>query len=453
VARELSPFDFARAALERIERLDRNLRAFLTVDPDQVLDQARRAEIAAQDPERCGPLFGVPVSIKDSISTAGLRTTWGSLIYRDTVPCVDDACVARLRAAGAIILGKTNVPEFQMLGRTANRLLGESRNPWDSSRTAGGSSGGSAASVAAGLNALSLGGDDGGSVRLPAAICGLVGYLPTAGRVPRLVRPHGQGYVGWPFQNMGPLARDVGDAALMTELISGFAPADPFGRRDRLELPTRACGAAPAATAAWLTFPEGAANPAVLGAARRFAEGLAEIGLHLAEDAPPFALQHDPALMLGFIGGFLREIITDPAKRALVTPFTESMIAAYELNPPTRDAEAAAYAGHAADLRQVESLLERHDLLLCPTFADLAPVFGDGFDPPIPTMRWAAATAPFNAFGLPAISLPCGFVEGLPIGLQLVGRRGADRLLFETALAIEAHWPWAGRRPLLAEAP
>ena len=224
--RELSPVAVVRAFLDRIAAVDGELGAYCTVTAEQALDEARAAEAALAGGAPTGPLHGVPVSIKDLVFTRGVRTTRGSAIYADLVPDEDAPVVERLRAAGAISLGKTNTPEFGWKGLTDNRLFPPTRNPWDRTRTAGGSSGGAAAAVAAGLGPIGIGSDGGGSVRIPGSFCGVVGLKPSFGRIPYYPASAAE-----TLSHMGPLTRTVADAALALDVLAG--PDE----RDRLTLP------------------------------------------------------------------------------------------------------------------------------------------------------------------------------------------------------------------------
>jgi len=226
--RALSPVEIVRAVLERIERVNGHLNGYVAVHAERALDEARAAERAVMVGESFGPLHGVPVSIKDNLWTAGERVTYGSRLLADFVATEDAPSVAGLRAAGAIFVGRTNLPEFAWRGSTDNRLFGESRNPWDLSRTPGGSTGGGAAAVAAGLAPLALGSDGAGSIRIPASFCGLVGLKPTFGRVPMYPAAGGNELVA----HVCPLARTVRDTALMMNAIARRDPRDPFALPD-----------------------------------------------------------------------------------------------------------------------------------------------------------------------------------------------------------------------------
>jgi len=226
--RALSPVEITRAVLERIDRLNTRLGAYVMVHAERALGEARAAERAVMAGEPLGPLHGVPISIKDNLWTAGERVTYGSRLLAGFVAQEDAPSVAGLRAAGAIFVGRTNLPEFAWRGSTDNRLFGESRNPWDLTRTPGGSTGGGAAAVASGLGPLALGSDGAGSIRIPASFCGLVGFKPTFGRVPMYPAAGGNELVA----HVCPLARTVRDVALMLNAIAGHDRRDAFALPD-----------------------------------------------------------------------------------------------------------------------------------------------------------------------------------------------------------------------------
>ena len=228
--KQISPVEVTRTFLERIEHLDSQLNSYLTVLPEDALRAAKAAEEAVMLGKELGPLHGVPVSIKDLEMTSGVRTTSGSLLFEDRVPNVDSEVVRRILGAGAIMLGKTNTPELGLLGHTENRLGDHCRNPWDTSRTTGGSSGGAGAAIAAGLCTLASGSDGGGSIRIPASFCGIYGIKPTQGRVPRLVGA-AAAQVANQFSQSGPMSRTVRDSALLLQVLAGRHPGDPGSLR------------------------------------------------------------------------------------------------------------------------------------------------------------------------------------------------------------------------------
>lgn len=446
--RALSPLEFIDATLSRIERLDPAFHYFITIDRDAAIAQARLAEEALVSSERLGPLHGVPISVKDTIPTARLRTTFGSLLFHTLVPRKDAVAVARLRAAGAIIIGKTSTSEFALQGRTRNRLSPESINPWRAGLTAGGSSGGAAASVALGMTAVAIGGDDGGSIRLPAALCGVYGYCPSAGRVPRLAVPEEGGHLGQVYQNTGPLARDVGDAALVTRIMAGFHASDPFSLRSRMREDAE-FAPVEGLRALWLNFEGAAKNTAVIEQVRSAATRLAEIGIRVDD--------HESVMENGFetlgvgmrchLARYFKQIAAVPEQRAMLTPESLGWAELCASGSISIAEEAAAWRERAALADRYAALFKDYDMLLTPTFGDVAMPIPEGWEWPVPVVEWAAATYGVNGVGLAAASVPCGFVDGLPVGLQIIGPPGSDDLVLDVSHAIELRWPWIKERP------
>ncbi len=279
--RDLSPVEVTRVFLDRIAAYDRDLASYITVTADSALAEAAAAEREIAAGQYRGPLHGVPVSIKDLFYTAGVRTTAGSRILGDFVPTEDATVVARLRGAGAISLGKTNLEEFAFGATSVNPHYGACRNPWDRERIAGGSSGGSAAALAAGLCSVTLGTDSGGSIRQPAALCGVVGLKPTYGRVSR----HGVVPLSWSQDHVGPLARTVRDAALVLAAIAGADPRDPASSAAPVPdyLATLEAGAAGLRLALPRDFFFDRIDPQVEAAVRQAAQTLVGLGATLEE--------------------------------------------------------------------------------------------------------------------------------------------------------------------------
>src|SRR5207253_1538509 len=385
--RKISPVEVVDAVLARIEALER-LNAYVTVDAEGARHAARAAERAVmRKGARLGPLHGVPFSVKDLVVTKGVRTTFGTPIYKDNVPTEDAPMVARLKAAGAVMIGKTNTPTFGWIGATHNLLIGATRNPWNLERTPGGSSGGAAAAVAAGLAPLAVGTDGGGSIRIPASFSGIYGLKPTFGRIP--IHPPS---AAWSLSHVGPMARTVRDAALMLQVSAG--PDE----RDASSLPA----------------PGVDYVKALRGGVK---------GLRVAySDTLGYAEVVDPEV---------REACGKAARA-----FRELGCRVEELDPGRR-------------------VFEGYDLLLTPTLA--RPAFAVGLDNateiagrPVPEWAWSPFTYPFNLTGQPAASVPCGFTKGgLPIGLQVVGRRFDDATVLRASAAFEAARPWAQNRPPL----
>jgi len=449
VTRALSPLEFAHATLARIDRLDRALHAFIAVDHEGFIAQARRAEEALASPDRLGPLHGVPVSIKDTIATAKLRTTYASLVFKDVIPSEDAVPVARLRAAGALIVGKTATAEFALQGRTRSRLAPETVNPWREGLSAGGSSGGAAASVACGITSIAIGGDDGGSIRLPAAVCGVYGLCPSAGRVPRLAVPREGGHIGQNFQNTGPLTRDVADAALATRIMAGPHPSDPNALRTLMRddpfAPVRGL------RALWVDFTGAATNQAVICQVRAAAERLPDIGISVESDGT--VIEHSfealGVLMRAHLAPYFRALTADPAGRDMLTPESLWWAEQCETQPVTAAEEAMAWRARAALVDRYAALFKTYDILVTPTFSDVAAPIPEGWEWPVPAIAWAAATYGVNATGLSAASVPCGFVDGLPVGLQVIAPQAQDDLVLAVSRAMEQQWPWTTTRPPL----
>jgi aspartyl-tRNA(Asn)/glutamyl-tRNA(Gln) amidotransferase subunit A len=456
--RELSPVEVARAVLDRLDALEPRLAAFVTPTPELALQQAEAAERAYAEGS-AGPLAGVPLSIKDLTATAGIRTTRGSLLHADEVPTEDAPLVERLYGAGAVMLGKTNTSEYGWKGDSSNRVRGSTQNPWREGRTAGGSSGGAAAAVAAGIGPIAQGSDGAGSIRIPAAFCGVFGIKPSFGRVP-------QWPAGSTLSHAGPIARTVADAALMLDVMEG---ADA---RDRWSLPQAGghLAAAEAGTAggergdalaglrvAWsrdLGF--AAVEPAVADCAEAAARRLAELGAEV-EEAHPDAGDPYPVLdviwscrMAGLFGARLPEIEDrlDPGLVEVVRAGACYSGADY----------GRAVLAQNAYAETVRRFFQRYDLLLTPTLpvtAFAAGEHGPGTVAGTPRrfLEWTAFTYPFNLTGQPAATAPCGEVQGLPVGLQLVGRWREDASVLHASAAFEVIAPWAERWPSLAGAP
>jgi amidase len=457
--RELSPVEVVDHYLDRIGRHDGELGAFVTVTDGLAREQASAAERALLD--RAGeqdswpPLLGVPVPVKDLTQVAGVRCTFGSAAFADHVPAADDGVVRRLRAAGCVLLGKTNTAEFGISCYTENAVAAPSRTPWDLSRSAGGSSGGAAAAVAGGLAPLAHGSDGGGSVRIPASVCGLVGLKPTRGRVS--LGPLRADVSGLAVD--GALARTVRDAAALLDAMAGALPGDPF------PVPPLPSGETFAAAAGrepgrlrvgcWSSpvLADVDLHPhcqAAYDAARRL---LADLG-HVVEDAPrPF----DPQVTASFevVWAVLAQLA--PIAReaeALLLPLTRWMRSVGAQFTGADYARAVAAMQLAAG--SAASAWAACDVLLAPTLARPPAALGAIRDDADPAADFAAQKAyspycaTYNVTGQPAIQLPLHWTEsGLPIGVQIAGRHGAEATLISLAAQLESARPWAGRRPAL----
>ncbi|MBM3934510.1 MAG: amidase [SAR202 cluster bacterium] len=446
-ARQVSPVEVTRVYLERIERVNPKLNAYLTVVPEQAMESARAAERAVMAGAALGPLHGVPVSIKDLEATKGIRSTSGSLALRDRVPEEDGIVSERVRRAGAVILGKTNTSEFGFLAQTENRLGGSGRNPWDLSCTCGGSSGGAGAAVAAGLCALATGSDGGGSIRVPSSYCGVYGIKPTFGRVPSAGSSRGRQSASM-FGQAGPLTRSVRDAALLLQVMAGYDARDPAALRDAPEDYLAACGrGAQGLRVAWSPdFGHAAVDPGVLALARNAALSFESMGCSVEEVdlalEPTF--DHFWKIMLSNAYANLEKLVE--ARGELLAPYTREFMA---LGARVTGAEYARALGVVERLRaRFADLFEKYDLLLTPTTATTAFPLGK---PPSEIggrevdLFWGFTpfTFPVNMVGAPAASIPCGTApDGLPVGLHIVGRPGAEATVLAASAAYEALRPW-----------
>jgi aspartyl-tRNA(Asn)/glutamyl-tRNA(Gln) amidotransferase subunit A len=442
--KEISPVAVVEAVLQRIEALQPTVNAFVTVTADEARAAARRAEAAVMAGDRLGPLHGVPFSVKDLLFTKGARTTMGSLIFADQVPTEDAVPVRRLREAGAILIGKTTTPEFGHKPFTDSPLFGATRNPWDLSRTAGGSSGGAAAAVATGQGPLALGTDGGGSVRLPASCCGIVGLKPTLGRVPHV---H-QADLFSSTSYIGPMARTVAETAACFDAIVGFDPRDPYSRPEPSDDPREL--AVRGLRIGWLPrVGNHLVDPEVLGECEGVVGYLEGQGAHvetLEEDLSAF----ERTFLIGLQAGLAARVGPHMAKFGdKVAPSLRESI--------ERGAQwtavdwVNALGQRTAMYRRVHGWLQRFDFLVSPALSRPAlPVDHDAFRPitiagqVAGSIRgaWYPYLWPFNLSGHPAVSLPCGWSsDGLPIGLQIVGPMFQDALVLRAARAFESVHP------------
>jgi Asp-tRNA(Asn)/Glu-tRNA(Gln) amidotransferase A subunit family amidase len=447
--RELSPVEVVSNALARIGDVNPTLNCFVFVYEQEALDQARRAEHAVMRGDRVGPLHGVPIAFKDLTPTAGKRTTMGSYAFEHYVPTSSALLVERLVAAGAIMVGKTATPEFAYSSFTDSPLWGITRNPWDTTRTPGGSSGGSGAAVASGCVPLAEGTDMGGSVRIPAAWSGVVGLKPSHGRIPLDFLPTQFDTI----HHFGPLARTVADARLFVHL--GGGPSE----RDIASLPLLdLSGAQPSDVAGMrlaLSVDLGChvIDPQVERATRRAAAALAEAGAVVEEVELGWDRRYADA-WLAHWGVYLAAIFGN-------------QLAAYRerMDPRVVQLMDDGLAMSAVDFKRLEFLrteqwqklapiMERYDALLCPTMSQPAPTvdrddfefyraYQDGRYHGLDMTCWFNYTSQ-----CPALSVPSGFADGgLPIGLQIVARRYRDDTALQVGAALERVAPWAGHRP------
>jgi aspartyl-tRNA(Asn)/glutamyl-tRNA(Gln) amidotransferase subunit A len=441
--KEVSAVEVTQDCLRRIEKLNPALNAFITVAGDSALAEARRAEAEILRGEWRGPLHGVPMALKDLIDTVGLRTTAGSALHKDRIPNQDADVVLRLRRAGAVILGKNNLHEFAYGGSSLVSYFGDVHNPWDLSRIAGGSSGGSAAAVAAGLAYAAIGTDTAGSIREPAALCGCVGLKPTYGRVSsRGVIP-----LAWSLDHVGPLAATVADAAIVLQAIAGYDACD--------------ITSANVPVADYVSVLREGATPLRVGVPRAY---------FFDELDPEVASAVEHALRgISTLVAEMKEVKLDvPTDRTLQAAesyayHAENVAETPEMYQPEtlrriRSGEAVTTAEYIQRRRELQEarrsigeIFAQVDVLVTPTIPMPAPSIADlQADPEAlrpAELRLLRNTRPFNVWGLPAISVPCGFTQsGLPIGLHIAGPHWREDLVLRVAHAYEQATAWHKRR-------
>ena len=464
-AKRVSALEVADAALARMARLEPTLHAFCTATPELARAEAARIDRAIAAGEPAGPLAGVPYGIKDLICTKGVRTMSGAPAYAEFVPDEDDIVVERMRAGGAVALGKTNVPEFGYSGVGHNPVCETTRNPWDTERTPGGSSAGSGAAVAAGMCPVALGSDGGGSVRIPASFCGLFGMKASMGRVPLYPGCRDERYPGvssWEsLEHIGPMTRSVRDAALMLSVMAGPDDRDrhsiPCGDIDWLAAAQPQRGLQGLRVAFSADWGYAAVDPEV----RRVVEDAArvferDLGCTVEMASPGF---DDPyAAFWGVVAAEsdlagLRAMVAEHGAR--MTPHVVDFIN----RAWTAEDLTSANIVRKSVVNRMWRFMRRFDILLTPTLA--VPPFAlhiqgvekiDGRM--VQPFQWLAFTFPLNLTGQPAASIPAGFTaSGLPVGLQIIGRHLDDATVLRAAAAFEAARPWAQSWPALARKP
>jgi len=448
---ELTSTEITETIIERVEKINPIINAYCTTTFDLARDMAKNADDAVKKGEKLGLLHGIPTSIKDLMLTKGIRTTFGCKIYENFIPDVDEIVVKRLKSEGMVLIGKTNTPTFGYWPLTDNFIFGPTKNPWDLTRNSGGSSGGAAAQVSAGLGPLSLGSDGGSSIRTPSSFCGIFGLKPTFGRIPRYPIHD----VGWvTMDHYGPMVRNVKDAALMLDAMAGIDLADKYS----------------------LTKPS-----------YKY--------LDIVEDRPT-KLKIGYSLNLGFIKAideeveknFLQAVLkfeslgweVEEAKIKLKKPFKAHSILVtagygYDLKSYLKEWRdkleidflrmVDAGLGYSAmDLKQAEDIREKvhdtlhhyfenYDLLLTPTTGVPALKLGERFPAKIrgksvTPAEWFSFSTPFNLTGHPAASIPCGWTDdGLPVGLQIIGKRLDEATILQASKAFEDIAPWQDKKP------
>ncbi len=467
--REVSSLELTRAVLERAQQADSRLNAFVTLTPELALEQARQADERLARGDDVTPLTGVPAAIKDVICTQGVRTTCGSRMLENFVPPYDATVIVRLKRAGLVMVGKTNMDEFAMGSSGENSYFGPTRNPWDESRVPGGSSSGSAAAVAADACLYALGSDTGGSIRQPAALCGIVGLKPTYGRVSR----YGLVAFASSLDQIGPMTKDVTDAALVLQAIAGHDPSDSTSAP--VEVPDYAAALVPDVKGLRIGVPreymgegvEDGVRQAVTAAIQRLAELGARVDWEASLPSTPYALacyyiiapSEASANLARYDGVKYGYSYTEGAsmwenmERTRQFGFGAEvkrriMLGTYALSAGYYDAYyLKAQRVRTLIRREFEAAFQRYDVLVTPVSPTPAFRLGEKIEDPLQMYLSDVFTIPVNIAGLPAISVPCGFSQGLPVGLQVIGRPFDEATVLRVAYAYEQASDWHRRRP------
>jgi len=472
-AGELSSRELLQGTLDRAGLTEAELHAYLTIDHERARAAAAAADEARARGETTGPLHGIPVAIKDNMVTAGLETTAGSQILAGYIPPYDAAAVIALRKAGAVIVGKTNLDEFAMGSSTENSGYGPSANPWDTERVPGGSSGGSAAVVAAGSAMMALGSDTGGSIRQPAALCGVVGMKPTYGLVSR----YGLIAFASSLDQIGPIARTVGDAAVALEVIAGHDPLDATSYRGAYPRYRASIGRGVAGLRVGVVAElagEGI-SPDVLSAFRSVVDSLADAGAVVSEVSLPsmeYALSAyyliapaECSANLARFDGVRYGLRVEGATVEEMTARTRALGFGPEVTRRvllgTYALSAGYYEAFYGQAQKVRTLViqdftkayESVDVLVSPTSPMTAFEFGSRTEDPLSMYLVDVCTIPSNLVGAPGISVPVGLDgSGLPIGFQVMAPSLGEEILFRVAAEVERSSAWNDRRPPLLEA-
>jgi len=445
--RSISPVELTHDCLDRIEKLNPKLNAYITVTAESALERARLAEREIYRGTYLGPLHGIPIGLKDIIDTAGVRTTAASGVFKDRVPAEDAELVRRLRSSGAIILGKQNLHEFAYGGSCMISYFGEVHNPWDTERVTGGSSGGSAASVAAGLGFAAIGTDTAGSIRLPAAYCGVVGLKATYGRVSaRGVIPLSKSY-----DHVGPLTNSVYDAALILQVLTQHGPADPCIKPSFVsafdELPANLRIGVPR------QFFFDDLHPEVADAIEKAIDVFRRLNAEIRDDFRRDKLEVSTDRTLASAEAYAYHQSFVASTPELYQPATLARIqsgARISANDALRASQELLASRHA-----IQEIFDDVDVLLTPTVPIPPPRIADLRAHPedlrAQELIMLRNTRPFNVWGIPAISIPCGFTkDGLPIGLQLAAAPWQGNVLLQAAHEYEQATAWHEERPALA---
>ena len=451
-SKRLSPVEVVNAHLDRIDGTEGRLNSFITLLREESMEAAKKAERAIQSGDYLGPLHDIPIGLKDLYYTKGIRTTVGSKILRDLVPDADAAVTERFKEAGAIIIGKLQMHEFALGATSENPYDGPAHNPWDIDRITGGSSGGSASGVASGQCMGALGSDTGGSIRIPASLCGIVGLKPNFGRVSR----RGVYPLCWSLDTVGPMTRTVEDAALIMNVIAGHDPRDPSSSKRPTEdfAATLDQGVNGTRVGIPRNYFYETIDPEVAEAVRGSARLLEVLGAEVDEVSIP-VLDHSLSISSTILSAEAAEVhlghLRDRAEDIGADVRARLEAGALTLAKDYIKAQRARTAFN----RQMAKTMERFDLLLTPTVPIGAPRIGettvqvgDRIEPVLGLL--SRLTRPFNICGVPTISVPCGFTSlGMPIGMQLAGRPFEEATVLRVAHAYEQATEWHTLRPPL----
>jgi len=447
--KKVSPVEVTRATLDRIEKLNPKLNAYITVTRDIAMKAAQDAEAEIQQKKWRGPLHGIPIALKDLFDTAGIKTTAGSNVFKDRVPSQDAEVVRRLKAAGAVLVGKTNMHEFAFGGSSLVTAFGGVHNPWDINRIAGGSSGGSASAVAAGLCYGALGSDTAGSIRMPASYCALAGLKPTYG----LVSTRGVVPLSWSLDHVGPLTRTVADSAILLQAIAGYDPEEITSVR--MNVPNYSMMLAQKAPSIRIgvarEFFFENLEPEIQEAVNRAIAVLQKVFSSVTEVTIPARDQEELRATVRLAEAYAYHADFMAKTPELYQPETLARLR------PGVNANTIAYIHGRQQLdrtrRQIVEVFRNVDVIVTPTSPVSPPPIalfaGDRNGPPDYQNASIRNTSPFNVYGWPTISVPCGFTtNGLPIGLQISAAPGNDAVVLQVAHAYEQATDWHKRRPM-----
>lgn len=449
---EVSPVELVQQSLDRIEASQPSLNAFITVCREQALADARAAEAAVLRGDELGPLHGVPFSAKDMLQTAGIPTSYGTLALKDNVPGSDCAVIRRMKNAGAILVGKTTTPEFASGCLTESPLFGRTRNVWHPERAAGGSSGGAAVSVAAGLVPVALATDSGGSTRIPAACNAVVGHKPTLGLVPDELTPDAFGSLVY----TGPIVRRAADLPLLLGVLAGAHPADPLSLMARARVPARMPGDLRGVRIGWLPrLADEVVDPDVLSLCGAAVERLARLGAQVTElrvDAIPFFATWS-CIQNNYRAHRFADVIAN--QQDLLSPRLRRLLQR-SVQDSAQDLMRAMVA-RSAVYRQVQDWFSTLDVVITPTLTRTALPLLQEIDAEVEVAgalrgpaqaAWFPTLGNYNLSGHPALSVPCGWAsDGLPVAMQIAGPFGSDLELARVAQLYQDAHPDALRAP------